>query len=148
MTIAQFKESYLHLLEYLEKEISAFKSDSELYKVSGTIINTAGNLSLHLCGNIQNYLGAMLGGTGYIRNRGAEFSRKDFAKTILLDEIKKARDAVIATFNKIIEDDLNKLFPETPYWKGSTTEQVLVICLSHFNYHLGQINYLRRMNEV
>ena len=136
---------YLENLEKLRGEISSYKDDSDLYKVEGLISNSAGNLCLHLCGNIQNYLGAMLGKTGYIRNRDLEFSSKDFTKLSLLAEIEKAKDSVEVTFNKIAESDLDKLYPETPYWNGFSVRHVLVICLEHFNYHLGQINYHRRL---
>jgi hypothetical protein len=144
--LVQFRDEYLNGLESLKNEILSYNNDGDLFKVHGDIINPAGNLCLHLCGNLQHYLGATLGNTGYKRNRDTEFSRKDFTKSILLDEIEKARDSINITFKKLNESDLNNLYPENPHWKKASIGYVLVICLSHLNYHLGQINYLRRMN--
>ncbi len=134
-------------LQKLKNEISSYKTDSDLTIIRGTILNSPGNLCLHLCGNLQNYIGASLGNTGYKRDRDKEFSQKEFTIASLISEIDKTTDAINLTFSKLNESDLNNTYPETPYWKGFSVAQVLIICSNHFNYHLGQINYHRRLLE-
>ena len=141
----ELKDLYIRDIEKLRTEISSYKNESDLAIVKGTILNSAGNLCLHLCGNLQTYLGAMLGGSGYIRNRDKEFSEKNYTKASLLAEIDKAKSAVELCFSKITEADVNKKFPETPHWEGFSILHVLIICETHLAYHLGQINYHRRL---
>lgn len=141
----ELKELYLKDIEKLKIEISSYKNESDLAIVKGQILNSAGNLCLHLCGNLQTYLGAMLGNSGYIRNRDKEFSEKNYTKTSLLAEIDKAKSAVELCFSKITEADFNNKFPETPHWEGYSIIHVLIICEAHLTYHLGQINYHRRL---
>lgn len=143
--LVEFKNLYLDDLEKLKTEISAFSSYEDLVKVQRDITNSPGNLCLHLCGNLQHYIGATLGNTGYIRNRDFEFSSKNYTKKILLQEIDKTIEAINFTFSKLKETDLAKLYPETPHWKGYSVELVLITCANHFSYHLGQINYHRRL---
>jgi hypothetical protein len=70
-------KTFLRDLEKLKTEISSFKDESNLWKISGDIKNSAGNLCLHLCENLQHFIGAVLGNSGCVRNRDAEFSRKN-----------------------------------------------------------------------
>lgn len=65
-------------LQKLATEVSAFKYEENLWKTDIDIKNSAGNLSLHVCGNLQHFIGAVLGNSGYIRNRDAEFSQKKY----------------------------------------------------------------------
>ncbi len=142
--LKELQELFIWDLQKLKHEITSYKTDSDLTKIHGIISNLPGNLCLHLCGNLQNYIGASLGNTSYVRDRDKEFSQKEFTKQSLLSEIDRTTDAVNSTFSKLKESDLNNTYPETPYWKGFSIAQVLIICSNHFNYHLGQINYHRR----
>ena len=98
-----------------------------------------------MCGNFQHYVGAKLGNTGYVRNRDFEFTDKNYTKEILLNEIDKTVEAIKTTFSVLKEEDLANLYPETDYWPGFSVEMVLITCATHFSYHLGQINYHRRL---
>ena len=136
-------------LNTLEAEIEKYKSDDDLWKVVPGIANSAGNLCLHLCGNLQHFVGAVLGETGYRRNREEEFSLKNIAKAELKNEIEQTRKAIDDTLTKVTDDILSKPYPLDVLNEPVHTGFFLVHLVSHFNYHLGQINYHRRMlNKV
>jgi len=139
------KEILLREIVKLEDEIKSFSDEQLLWKTAGEIKNSAGNLCLHLCGNLQHFIGAELGKTGYVRNRDAEFSSKNISKEKLIAEIQKAKNAVASSLEKLSEADLQKVYPQNFIGKEITTEYFLVHLLSHVDYHLGQINYLRRI---
>ena len=139
------KEIFLREIQKLEEEIKSFSDERLLWQTSGELKNSAGNLCLHLCGNLQHFIGAVLGKSGYVRNRDAEFSSKDISKEKLIEEVHRARQAVVMTLDRLSEEDLQKIYPQSFIPKEVTTEYFLVHLLSHFDYHLGQINYLRRI---
>jgi hypothetical protein len=109
------------------------------------ISNVAGTLVLHLAGNIQHYLGARLAGNGYIRNRPAEFARRDVSRSELLREIEAARAAVRAALSGPHLPDTSAEFPEDVAGRRVAIGDYLVHLATHFAYHLGQIDYHRRV---
>lgn len=135
-------------LNKLKNEISLFREEDDLWKTSGEITNPAGNLCRHLLGNLNHFIGATLGSTGYIRERDKEFSVRDASRSELIAEIEKTIDAVKMSLNKLSADDLDKDYPLETNGKIVKTEQELVQILLHFNYHLGQINYHRRFFQT
>ena len=143
--IDTFKEILLREIVKLEEEIKSFSDEESLWKTVGEIKNSAGNLCLHLCGNLRHFIGAELGKIGYVRNRDAEFSSRNISKEKLLEEIQEAKKSVETSLDKLSESDLQKVYPQIFIPKEVTTEYFLIHLLSHFDYHLGQINYLRRM---
>ena len=132
-------------LDKLGTEIDSFKDEKKLWEISGDIKNSAGNLCLHLCGNLQHFIGNILGNSGYVRNRDAEFSTKNVAKTKLIDEIAQTIKIVNETLSELKEDKLNEKFPIDVFGYEMTTEFFLIHLVTHLNYHLGQINYHRRL---
>src|SRR3989442_12385174 len=74
----------------LRREIEAYADERDIWRVAPGISNCAGTLALHLGGNIQFFVGAVLAGTGYVRDRGAEFARRDGPPAELLPEIDPA----------------------------------------------------------
>jgi uncharacterized damage-inducible protein DinB len=143
--INSFIQVFERDLKKLETEIKQYPDDSSLWKVAGEINNSAGNLCLHLCGNLQNYIGALLGNTGYQRNRPLEFSAKDLSKEKLLEEIDRTKHAVITTLEKLDMKSLDQRYPEESLGYPMTTGFFLIHLFGHFGYHLGQINYHRRL---
>jgi uncharacterized damage-inducible protein DinB len=109
------------------------------------IPNVAGTLVLHLTGNLQHYFGTRLGGTGYIRNRTAEFARRDVPRSELLSQIEAARAAVQQALAHIGEAELAAEFPEPVGGSMVQTGEYLIHLATHFAYHLGQIDYHRRV---
>jgi uncharacterized damage-inducible protein DinB len=146
--IETLKQLFLRNLEKLNKEISSFKDEKNIWEVSGDIKNSAGNLCLHLCGNLQHFIGAVLGSSGYIRNREAEFSRKNVPIRELVAEIETTTQIVEKTLIELKADDLQKIYPINVFGYEMTTEYFLTHLTTHLNYHLGQINYHRRMLDI
>ena len=136
---------FLRDLEKLKTEMTSYKNEETLWKISGEILNSAGNLCLHLCGNLQHFVGAVLGNSEYVRNRDAEFSRKDVPIVELVAEIELTKNVVQRSFEKLTEDDLKKSYPINAFGYEMTTEYLLTNMATHFTYHLGQINYHRRL---
>ena len=139
------KELLERELQKLEEEIKSFTDESLIWKTSEGVTNSSGNLCLHLCGNLQHFIGTILGKSDYVRNRDAEFSSRNISKANLLEEIQHAKKSVTETLGKISDEDLQAIYPQTLIKKDVTIAYFLVHLISHFDYHLGQINYLRRM---
>jgi uncharacterized damage-inducible protein DinB len=134
-------------LQKLAGEIAAFRDESNMWRTTGEVKNSAGNLALHLVGNLSTYIGKNLGNTNYVRNREAEFSRKDVPRPELLEQIARTRAVVIATLQNLIPGTEAHQYPEDVLGYPMTTGYFLMHLLAHLSYHLGQINYLRRILE-
>jgi uncharacterized damage-inducible protein DinB len=131
-------------LNTLRREIEAYSDERDLWRTAPGISNTAGTLVLHLAGNLQHYLGAVLGGTGYLRDRPAEFSRRDVPRAELLRQIEAARRAVKAGLDRLTDSQLVADFPEAMAGATVATGEFLIHLTTHFAYHLGQVDYHRR----
>ncbi len=143
--IVTLTKLFLRDLEKLKTEISSFKDEKKIWQISGDVKNSAGNLCLHICGNLQHYIGATLGNSGYIRKRDEEFSRKNVPVKELVEEIDLTTRVVEKSLNELAEDKLNETYPINVFGYETTTEFFLVHLTTHLNYHLGQINYHRRL---
>lgn len=132
-------------LKKLITEIEAYASEELLWIVRGEISNSAGNLCLHLMGNLNHYFGAQMGNTGYIRNRPLEFSDKNVPRATLIEQIEGARQMLKEVIPNLGEDVLAGNHTEEYNNGQDTNEYFLIHLYGHFNYHLGQINYHRRL---
>lgn len=132
-------------LNKLEGEIRAYSDEASLWKTSGDIRNSGGNLCLHLCGNLQTYIGKNLGNFPYARDRDNEFAAKNISKDQLISEVKKTREVVLKTLISLNTDLLVQEYPEQVFDYDMNTLHFLIHLESHLNYHLGQINYHRRL---
>ncbi len=132
-------------LNKLTEEINLFKKEKDIWKTKGDVKNSAGNLTLHLLGNLNHFIGRTLAHTDYIRKRDDEFALKDLPREQLIAQINSLKEVIKNTIPKLSDEDLKKQFPLKIGEQEFTTEMLLIFLLSHFNYHLGQINYLRRM---
>ncbi len=140
-----YKELFLKNLEHLNTEISLYKNESDIWKLTGGITNSSGNLCLHLCGNLQHYIGALIGKSGYVRNRDAEFSKKNVSQHDLLMEINITEEIISSIFESLEEKDLEKPYPDKTFGENSSIGDAMFHCEVHFTYHLGQVNYHRRL---
>ncbi|MFV1885401.1 MAG: DinB family protein [Balneola sp.] len=131
-------------IQKAKAEIEAYSSEEAIWKKADGINNSAGNLSLHLSGNLQHFFGAILGGSEYVRDREFEFNGK-VTRQELLDELDAAVISVKETLAQMNDEDLNKDYPIELFGGPMKTEWFLVHLYSHFTYHLGQINYHRRL---
>lgn len=138
-------ELYERDLVKLREEIGSYPDEADIWKTGGDITNPAGNLCLHLSGNLRHFFGAVLGGDGYVRDRDAEFSLKSISKPELLAGIDAAQASVKATLEKMTDDDFAALYPIEVFGAPITTGFFLTHLATHLNWHLGQINYHRRL---
>lgn len=132
-------------LNKLKFEIESYEFEKQIWAVENDISNSAGNLCLHLVGNLNTYIGAEIGKTGYIRDRPLEFSLKDISKSELIQKIEDTISVVNNALDKLTEGDLNSIYPQIVFEKEMTTGFFLVHLSTHLAYHLGQINYHRRL---
>lgn len=132
-------------LDRLKFEIESYEFEKQIWVIDKNISNSAGNLCLHLIGNLNTYIGAEIGKTGYIRNRPLEFSLKDISKSELISKIENTILVVNNALDSLNEDDLNQIYPQIVFEKEMTTGFFLVHLATHLGYHLGQINYHRRL---
>lgn len=134
-------------LDRLEKEILTYPNDELVWIIKGEIKNSAGNLCLHICGNLQHYIGAVLGNSRYERAREDEFSMKGLSKDYLLREIQNTKQILKTTLSLITTEILEASYPEVVFDEPMSTQHFLIHLQGHLNYHLGQINYHRRLIE-
>jgi uncharacterized damage-inducible protein DinB len=134
-------------LNRLKTEIGLYKEEATIWKIEKGISNSAGNLTLHLIGNLNTYIGKELGGTGYVRNRELEFSTKFVKRDLLLEQLNATLEMVKNTLSGLSNEDLNQEYPILVFTEKTTTEYLLVHLTTHLTYHLGQINYHRRLIE-
>ena len=143
------KEALIEIFERdllkLKEEISLYKDFKNLWKIQKSISNSAGNLTLHLIGNLNHFIGATLGNTGYIRQREKEFSDKNISVTTLNKEIDAAILTIKATLTSLPAESLENNFPLEKHGSIIKTSFMLLHLSSHLSYHLGQINYHRRL---
>ncbi len=145
MILETLKSIFKRDLLLLIKEIEQYENESKLWQLENQIQNTAGNLCLHLIGNLNHFIGATLGKTGYIRNRPLEFSDKNVAKTILIQDIQNTIVMIENVLSSIEESDLETEYPILVFEQKTSTMYFLIHLATHLTYHLGQINYHRRL---
>jgi uncharacterized damage-inducible protein DinB len=145
MITETLQKLYERDLSKLKEEIGLYANEADLWKTDGAITNSAGNLTLHLMGNLRHFFGAVLGETGYVRDRDKEFSDGGVKRDDLISGIDQAAADVKSTLEKLTAEDLAKTYPIEVFGHPMTTEYFLIHLATHLNYHLGQINYHRRL---
>jgi hypothetical protein len=140
-TLADF---YERDIRKLIDEINLFNNEANLWRTHGSITNAAGNLALHIIGGSNHLFGAIVAKTGYVRNRPEEFAKKGVPRQMIVVDLEKLISLIRNTLNSV---DLEGEYP-IPFDDAKRTNgYVMVQLLAHLNYHLGQVNYLRRMLE-
>lgn len=135
-------------LNKLKTEINLYQNEENLWKIESNILNSGGNLCLHIIGNLNAFIGAGIAKSGYIRNREGEFSLKHVSRNKLINDIDDTIQIIKKGLSQLSENDLKKDFPIV-IWKEPTKMDFTLIHLhSHLNYHLGQINYHRRLLDM
>lgn len=132
----------------LINEIKSYSKEENIWKTESQISNSAGNLCLHLIGNLNTYIGAEIGKTGYVRNRELEFSAKNVPRAELIEKLESTLTTVISSLQKLSPDQLDQEFPIQVFDKPTTTRYLLIHLTTHLAYHLGQINYHRRLLDL
>ncbi|ALJ00821.1 DinB family protein [Rufibacter tibetensis] len=144
---AELIKLYTRDLDRLKNEIEAFQRESNLWVTKGEVKNSAGNLFLHLVGNLKTYIGKNLGNYAYVRDREAEFTLKDVPAQTLIEQINETKEIVLHTLHHLREEELEETHKEEVLGYAMTNRYFLIHLLAHLSYHLGQINYLRRVLE-
>jgi uncharacterized damage-inducible protein DinB len=145
MPLSSLKPLFQRDLCKLYREIDAYQQESDLWLVEQSISNSAGNLALHLVGNLNAFIGAQLGDTAYERDRDFEFHGKGVPKKELLQQIEATKTLVNDVLDKIEPEQLDQYYPLEVFGNKMTTSFFLIHLLGHLNFHLGQINYHRRL---
>lgn len=126
----------------LIEEVNLFKKEEDLWKIHGAVKNSAGNLALHIIGGLNYLIGAKLGHTDYVRHRDQEFTRKDVARKDLVSQLADLIPMITVTLSEL---DMEQEYPIMFDDAKRSNSYVLIQLSLHLNYHLGQVNYLRRI---
>ena len=145
MLIPTVQAVLLRELAAVQRSIEAYPDDASVWTHPAGLPNAGGTLVLHLAGNLQHYVGAVLGGSGYKRDRPAEFARRGVSRAELLREISATVAAVKRTLPTLAEQSLSQPYPEPIGGREFTMEIFLVHLTTHLAYHLGQLDYHRRV---
>lgn len=145
MLTAHLKTVITRELRALAREIQAYPDDASVWRTFPGATNSAGTLVLHLAGNIQHYVGAKLGASSYQRDRPAEFARRHVPRRELLEEINRAIAAADGTLPGLSDQALATDFPEAVGGRIIRTDEFLLHLAAHLGWHLGQVDYHRRM---
>jgi hypothetical protein len=145
MIVNSIKSIFIRDLSKLKGEIESYPDENSIWEIRSDINNSAGNLTLHLIGNLNTYIGAELNKTGYIRNRELEFTLKNIPRVQLIQSIEATISVIENVLDQLSVKDLKKEYPTLIWEKKTSTEYVLIHLTTHLAYHLGQINYHRRL---
>ena len=131
-------------LTVLEREVALYPDDASLWKEVHGQPTLGGNLALHLAGNLRHFIGGVLGGSGHVRHREAEFDQRGLSRQVLIAEVRAAKEEVAAALAKLDPARLGEPFPEAIRGHELPTRMVLAHLLTHLSFHLGQLDYHRR----
>ncbi len=131
----------------LQQELGSYSNEAAIWSIGGQISNSAGNLTLHLLGNLNAFIGAVLGQTGYVRNREQEFTQKDIPAEELLARLEATSVMIENVLGQLTEEQLQAEYPLLVLKEKTTTLYFLVHLTTHLAYHLGQVNYHRRLSD-
>ena len=145
MFLEELQFFLLRDLAAIERELNLYPYDQSVWKNLPGLPNSAGNLILHVAGGTQYFFGAVVAHTGYVRNREAEFSRKDVPRSELQKELVSAKQAVLAGFAMLTEGKLEQPFPVRITDSELSTRLTVLQLVTHIAYHLGQLDYHRRV---
>ena len=143
--VESLKKIFIRDLNKLKKEIESYSLESNLWIVSQEIKNSGGNLCFHLIGNLKHFIGGVLGESGYIRQRELEFSSSNIPKEKLIKELDETIEMIENTLNGFQDDELEQMYPIVVFKDKMSIGFFLIHLTTHLSYHLGQINYHRRL---
>lgn len=147
MTNNEIAGLYERDIRKLIEEINAFNNEENLWKTCGTIKNSSGNLALHIIGGLNYLIGATLSNTGYVRNRDQEFIDKGIDRKLLVKQLEELIWMINNTLNQLTPEQMESPYPRFFDKENASNSYVITQLLLHLNYHLGQVNYLRRFFE-
>jgi hypothetical protein len=141
----ELAELFSRDIDRLMRELTAFPNEAALWQRLPGISNSAGNLTLHLEGNLREYIGRQLGGVAYDRQRDLEFSSSGVSVDELVRRVGEVKDLIPGIVAGLSDAGLDATYPQEVLGAPITTRKFLIHLQGHLNYHLGQIDYLRRI---
>ncbi len=133
-------------LRGFERELELFPDDQSIWRSAPGVTNSAGNLAVHVAGNLQHYVGTVLGKTGYVRNRPEEFARRAGSRQEVIAELDAAIRVVRDVLSRLPLERYRDTYPETVIEGVEiSTGRFLLHLGAHAAFHLGQVGYLRRV---
>jgi hypothetical protein len=132
-------------LRCIQRELERYPAEAQIWQAHPALPNTSGTLALHAAGNLLHFIGAVFGDTGYERDRDAEFQRRDVSRAELLRTLAEAVDVVGRTLPGITEAQLEDWYPFPVAGRRIRSGEFLMHLAVHLAYHLGQIDYHRRV---
>lgn len=134
-------------LDSLAVQLERYPDDAAVWRAEGEVTNSAGTLVLHLLGNLRHYVGAVLGGSDYRRLRDEEFSQRGIGRDELVARVRACRAEVVPVLEALSDEVLAGPYPGElpPSMAGATTRRFLLHLWGHFMWHLGQVDYHRRL---
>ena len=145
MITQELQKIFARDLGKLKEEIFLYRREEDIWKIEGDITNPAGNLCLHLVGNLKYFIGGVIGKVDYVRNRDSEFSAKNIRRHELIKMVEETMDVVSYALSETTDEQLNEVYPLMVFKEKMSTGYFLMHLATHLDYHLGQINYHRRL---
>lgn len=142
----ELAELYRRDILKLKEEIENFNDESNLWQKAGGVNNSAGNLALHITGGLNWLVGTLLGNTGYMREREKEFTLRDVPKEQLIFGLDELAEMVYGVLSGLSKEAFESEYP-LDFLSKRSVHFYMVNFYGHLNYHLGQVNYLRRILE-
>jgi uncharacterized damage-inducible protein DinB len=136
--------AYYRMIQTRVHELAEPLSDKQLWTRPYPYGNSIGNLILHLTGNLSTYIGAQIGGTGYVRNRPIEFTDTGKPKAEILRAFDQTIETVLTTIAKQSDDDWSAPFFGQLEAESKTRFSAFLSCAAHAYHHVGQMIYLQR----
>ena len=147
MLNSELANFYERDLRKLIEEVNLFRNEENLWRTQGSVKNSSGNLVLHIIGGLNHLIGATLAQTVYVRNRDQEFISKGMERKYLVAQLEQLIAMIRKTVNVLTAEEMEAEYPIFFDKPKASVSYVLVQLLLHLNYHLGQVNYLRRILE-
>ena len=132
-------------LRAIERELNAYPTEDQIWQLPTGLPNSAGTLALHAAGNLQHFIGAILGGSSYVRDRDAEFNRRNVPRSELVAELHRAAASVQETLPRIDRATLDAPYPLPVANRRLVTSDFLTHLAAHLAYHVGQLDFHRRI---
>jgi uncharacterized damage-inducible protein DinB len=140
MLIDAVRVCLLRDLEGLAAELDGYHDDASVWSELPGFANSTGTLVLHCCGNLRHFIGAVLGGSSYVRQRELEFSTRTELHLLLA----VTRDEVARGLEQVDAATLEQRFPGEVGGGRLPIDRMLVHLATHLGYHLGQADSHRR----
>ncbi len=132
-------------LRAIERELNAYPTEDQIWQLPTGLPNSGGTLALHAAGNLQHFVGAVLGGSSYVRDRDAEFNRRNVPRAELIEELRRAQVSVQETLARIDHAILDATYPLPVANRRLVTSDFLAHLATHLAYHVGQLDFHRRI---